>query len=535
MRAVAKVSPSGRRLREPQMISSLQFKPLNRRSVWLSAGCALLLAASLLALRLARGAGEQPPSAEGSSLTANVASGESESLNSQDGGGGRIRTDRKVYPEPPLPRLPRAGGKFNDPVFGTLVMRATDEEECPAPGCGTYYSHWTTFNADNTYLLIRRGESGNALVKPFDPVSFSVGKGHQPAGIYVPGVGQTSVNFESAMWHPTDPQLIYCFSMSYDNGMRLYAYNVVTRKYTLVKDFSSLGGPRDFLHQMSMSSDGDVFAWSQQREGAGGDPIAYLVWRKSTGKVLYHTPTPNRQVNEVRLDKSGQYLTIAHNDLDPTKPNRLKGGFLNLATGKMDVTRWNPEDSPAGHGDVGTGISVGADHWASGLNKRRLDRVHEQRLIFRFQDEKGAVDWTEDFHGSLLADDESWITIGTYDDPAITLPDTSVFENEILQIALDGSGRLRRLLHTRTGIDNKSTLTGYSAMPKPTISRDGRFIAYTSNWEKSGRYDLFIARIEPAPHLPGAFTMAGSPASAPDGPPSRAVRPRRVNRRFAGN
>jgi hypothetical protein len=378
-------------------------------------------------------------------------------------------------------------------------MRATDETDCPAPGCGTYYSHWPTFNSNNTYLLLRRGEMGDAFVKTFDPVNFSIGKGHQPAGIYVPGVGHASVNFESAIWHPTDPHLIYCFSRYYDNGMRLYTYNVVTRKYTLVKDLTSLGGSKDYLHQMSMSADGDVFAWSQMREGAGGHPVSYIVWRKSTNKVLYHTPTPNQEVNEVRLDKSGKFLTIAHNDIEPLRPDRLKGGFLNLVTGKMDVTRWNPKDSPAGHGDVGTGISAGFDRWAGGINKRRLDRVHEPQLVFRFQDEKGVTDWTQDFHGSLLADDESWMTIGTYDDPAITgLPDTGVYEDEIIQISLDGSGRLRRLLHTRSAIDNQTSVTGYLAVPKPTISKDGRFIAYTSNWEKSGRYDLFIARIEPA-------------------------------------
>ena len=48
-----------------------------------------------------------------------------------------IKTDRAVYAEPLLPIVPSAGDKFNDPVFGTEIMRATDESDCPAPGCGT--------------------------------------------------------------------------------------------------------------------------------------------------------------------------------------------------------------------------------------------------------------------------------------------------------------------------------------------------------------------------------------------------------------
>jgi len=68
-----------------------------------------------------------------------------------------------------------------------------------------------------------------------------------------------------------------------------------------------------------------------------------------------------------------------------------------------------------------------------------------------------------------------------------------------MQIAMDGSQRIRRLFHHRSIVNEQSPGTdGYWAEPKVTISRDGRYIAFTSNWGNSGRYDLFIARIEPA-------------------------------------
>ncbi|HKQ99577.1 MAG TPA: IPT/TIG domain-containing protein [Pyrinomonadaceae bacterium] len=439
-----------------------------------------------------------------------------------------FKTDRAVYVEPPLPVLPAAGGKFKDPTFGTEIMRATDSVDCPAPGCGTYYSHWPTFNRDNTYLLIRKSDSGAAIIKSFDPVNFTLGQGHQPGGVYVPGVGTVSINFESAIWHPTDPHLIYCFPTYYDGGMKLYTYNVVTKQYTLVKDFASLGGPYEYLHQMSMSADGDVFAWSQMQAGArSGDPIAYIVWRKSTDTVLYHVTAPPNQINEVRLDKSGKYLTIPYN---AAQPDGRKYAVLTIATGAMDYGYWNATDSPTGHGDHGSGMSAGWDNWACGINKRDLGSIHSHQVVFRFQDANGVTDWTNDFHGSMLADDESWITIGTYDDPSITLPETGVFEDEIMQVNLDGSGQFRRIAHTRSAIDNRTDTTGYWAMPKPTVSRDGRFIAFTSNWEKSGRYDLFIIKIDPPNAAPGqtpsspglvstaqttALTLAGSSAATP--------------------
>ena len=124
------------------------------------------------------------------------------------------------------------------------------------------------------------------------------------------------------------------------------------------------------------------------------------------------------------------------------------------------------------------------------------------------------------------------MTLATFTDMGAIgdLKHFGIFEDELFQAALDGSGRVRRLLHTRSKIDNKTETSGYWAMPKPTVSRDGRFIAYTSNWEASGRYDLFIARVEPAPAL---SKPAPDSKPVPDSKPAPArpqvSRPRRVD------
>jgi hypothetical protein len=301
--------------------------------------------------------------------------------------------------------------------------------------------------------------------------------------------------------------------------MKLYAYDVVARRFTLLKDFTRLSGGRDWLAQMSVGGADDVFAFSQRRSGSDSPPF-YLVWRRSTDEVLRHEATRG-QVDEVRLDKSGQFLSIGMST--PIVAGSVRARYLRLATGAEQTSRFTPEDSPPGHGDLGTGIMAGFDRWAGGINVRPLADVKRWKTVFRFTNEAGKVDWTQDFHGSLLADDEGWLTVGTYDDPAITtLPDYGIFEDEILQIALDGSGRVRRICHTRSRIDNRSNTSGYWAMPKPTVSKDGRFIAFTSNWEGSGRYDLFIAQVEPAPRT----------STAP-GPSGGTSRPRRASAKRA--
>src|SRR5205085_6417087 len=67
------------------------------------------------------------------------------------------QTSSAVFPEPALPALPAAGGKFRDPVFGTEIMRVTDERD--GMQNGTFYPHWPTFNADSTRLLVRRRDT----------------------------------------------------------------------------------------------------------------------------------------------------------------------------------------------------------------------------------------------------------------------------------------------------------------------------------------------------------------------------------------
>jgi len=88
-------------------------------------------------------------------------------------------------------------------------------------------------------------------------------------------------------------------------------------------------------------------------------------------------------------------------------------------------------------------------------------------------------------HYSMLADDEGWATISRFSTSGSGV--TAAFENEIFQIATDGSGNVRRFVHHR------STGRDYRAAPRANIGRDGRFIAFCSNWgTPNGRRDVYI-------------------------------------------
>ena len=418
-----------------------------------------------------------------------------------------IKTDRAVYSEPTLPTLPSAGGKFTDPVFGTQIMRATDAVDCPAPGCGTYYNQWPTFNSDNTRILIRKGISGDVIIKAFDPVNFTLGAILRTSPTLAGGV---TLEWQGATWSRTDPDLIYVhvnyYNASYPStGMKLYTYRPSTNVFTLLKDFAPelAPGQPDYLFEMHVDAHDEIFTLMHNRVGDAGNPIYFIVWKKSTNTVLQHIPNtlatfgPKETANAAAPDKSGRWIIFPFNLTQAVQIGDLRIRILDLQTNTWQTVYWTGADDSPSHGDAGTSFMIGHGNFSGAANSRPLTDVHSRTLLFDYKNANGTTDWSNDQHMSLYADDETWAMMSLYDNPAETIGETGVFENEIMQFSTMDPLKFRRLLHHRSDVKNTTETNGYWAIPKATISRDGRFIAYTSNWEDSGRYDLFIAKIEP--------------------------------------
>lgn len=375
--------------------------------------------------------------------------------------------DRRVYRRPAPPRLPRAGGKFRDPTFGTEIMRVTDEADGPANG--TFYAYWPTFNATNTRLLVRRARTGDAIYD-FDPVGFTLGR----RAVVPPLPDRSALVLEGAIWSTTDPDILYAAGWK---GPRLWAFNATSQNYRLVKDFSRLPGfsAGDFLWQMSMSADGDVFGFTQKN--AQYQPIGYVVWRRSTDEILAHVKS--RSEDEVRIDKSGRYLTIPLKQADAQgRDFFVRDLRTRVITG---LTAGAPDHSP-GHGDVGTGTLVAWDNDGNRLLLRELSNPKQWRSILEL-----GKNWNN-LHLSMLADDERWALVSFYSWQRDY--GAGLFNDEILLVSTDGSGRVRRIAH------HQSLAKEYGEIPRANISKDGKFVAFSSNWGGRKQVDLFIVRIE---------------------------------------
>ncbi len=379
-----------------------------------------------------------------------------------------VITDHNVYPEPPAPALPRAGGTFVDPAFGTTIMRVTDEND--GTSNHNYYSYWPTFNLDSTRFFIL--SDGSPRLYRLDTTNFQIVSKGPLFDQQLPGGGYMST--EDAEWSGTNANVLYGY-----NGLKLWAYDVSARTYSLVKDFTGEIAP-GYLGQMSRSTDDNVFAFSKKDNGYS--VTGYLVWQRDQNRILRNVSLGN--FDEVQVDKSGRYLVVKA---------EFGGGVdfqvVDLPSGSVqNLTDPAPDYSP-GHSDNGRQIVVGHDNWNNQYTVRSLASPHQFQKVISFGN-----DWSQANHLSMLADNENWCVISNF--TAGSGP-VGPFRQEIFQASTDGSQNVRRLAHHR------SVFRDYWDTPRADISRDGKFIAFTSNWGSASRRDVFIIKVPQGGGSPG--------------------------------
>jgi hypothetical protein len=397
-------------------------------------------------------------------------------------GGGSVKTDYGVYSEPAPPALPAAGGTFVDPTFGSTIMRVTDQND--GAFNGTNYSYWPNFNRNSTRLYIIAG--GSPTLYTFDPVNFRISN---KRALYInrPPVG-ASPNAEDSTWSGLDPDVMYGH-----DGLRIWAYNVVSNSYTLVKDLAGQL-PAGYVWQMSKSTDDNVFAFTVKN--TAGTTTGYCAWRRNTDSLLY--TTTSSELDEVQVDKSGQWLVVKTGSAGA---GQVRVKIVNIQTRAVENLVDGTPDYAPGHSDNGNGFVLGGDNWINRFTYRRLSSPHTLFSCIDFGN-----DWSVGSHVSMAQDDDAWMLMSTF--VANTLPSTRVFRNELFLFATDGSKQVRRFAHTH------SVYREYWDTPRATISRDGRFAVFTSNWGSTSRRDVFVVRIPgtgsapPPPPPPAGDTTA---------------------------
>lgn len=375
-------------------------------------------------------------------------------------------SDPDLVLPPPALALQPAGRRFTDPVFGTTIRRVSNLSD--SGGFETQiYSQLQAFSADGAYLLTT-GSPGYQVRRMSD---FGVVSGLNLDDINVP------------RWHPTQAHVLIHFDTNGDNDLTLQFTNVATGTTTNV---ATLPGYTVILGNQSfdeVSRDGRWVA-GMARRSSDGEPVvfAYDMISRTFGAQmplpdLYdgNPCNPDPEWGQVWPDwiapsPLGNYLVIQWAG-DGTQACRGMETY-NIRTGAF-VGR--PYDSHQ-HGDLGVSLGGGEFFMTYEMDHPSGNMAIGYHWLPGPATGSGAPNYAlvMGWHGAHISCQGPPGSCLITSSENVYEPAWQALESELFLLNLDGT--VQRLAHHR------STECGYWVQPRGTISMDGRYVAFASDW-----------------------------------------------------
>lgn len=398
------------------------------------------------------------------------------------------RTDRKVepYPKSPLP-LGGAGTIVVDPNFGSRILRVTDEKAGPVGKGGAFKTpssaEQNSWNKDSTAFYVVAAGGQNVLYH-FDPNEMRARQG-EPLKLNWKGEPQFSY---------TDPNVLYGINGEENSFQQ---YDISTHRVRTVEKFSdclklSAG---DSGRDITVSADDTRLSASL---GSGQDEYRFIyIYDRKQGCRWYNTQTgevggqwgpkgtisiPDRAVlHNSRMSKSGKFVYMTRGSGPGIGKNYL---VWEVDTTNVQVC---PKQCHAHHA-LGYSHIIGPSGQSHPLDLTSVPLNHldqSSHLVPGLEPIRGVEFWY-DKHlswNNTNADDSAPVCLSTYntknpDIPGAPLNTAGPWENEILCVSTDGKGTVWRFAHTYSTAQN-----GFWSSPRGNISQDGRFFAFTSDWQ----------------------------------------------------
>jgi len=436
-------------------------------------------------------------------------------------------TDRVTREKPPLPQLGAAGFTFRDPSFGSRLMRVTDARTRPGVVNRSFRvpsnAHLAAWSADSKKFYVL-SDDGASIPYTFDPSTMTASR-LQP--VSTDNGGMTMQFYGEPQFSVGNPSVMYGV-LSGGNNHTIGKYDFITNTYATVVDLETFVGGLAGTYIGGLLTGGPTaeklvtfFGGPQQ------DAHFYVMWspvanaaarklintRNSTVNGAATTTTLNFNIHSVSIDKSGRYVLIY-----PTTPD------LGAPRYAAHVYVWDTQTDAivpmttnnGGHDAVWYGYSVNHDCCTSST----WDGMQFQ---FRYLANPGA---TADLISPVLTPKEIYIddhTTWNNARPDALVPVISstyrygtntaawrAWDDEIIGIDTTGGigGVVYRFAHHRSdsGSDADPTTPYFWYEPIANVSPDGRWVLFTSNWEKTlgrdsaegtARQDVFLVRLTP--------------------------------------
>lgn len=381
-------------------------------------------------------------------------------------------TDPTATPTPASLPLQPVGKRFVDPVFNTTLRRVSNRSE--SGGFETHiYSQLQAFSTDNAYVLL----------------TTSVGYVVRRVKDFTKVTGFNTLPWNCPRWHPTRPHVIVHYDSNEDTTVRVQYTNVDTGKTTTVftfpsqylyirvnQSFDELSRDGRWMSGMVTNSNGRsvIFALDLQEKRLGAVlPLSELYSSHGEPDPVYGEIDPDW----IGVSPLGNYLMIQwERDNDVENPVGCSGlESWNISTGEFV----GYASAYHQHGDLGllangeTEVFVGYDvyHPSGNLaigyhvlpgNTGSVSPTNYM-LVYSYGAGAGHISCQGPPGTSLVSFGSTDLSDGS--DP---------FEGEIAILRFNGS--VRRLVHFR------SSVCGYWVQPRASMSADGRYAIFASDW-----------------------------------------------------
>ncbi len=429
-------------------------------------------------------------------------------------------TDLVPRPEPPLPALGPAGTKIIDPTFKTTILRVTDPNTNPEAIGGGFLTPAGSFevnwNADTTMFWVWT-VGGFMMPFRFDAANFTatpVRDLRDPSRILtLPYTGTFSFH---------RPNIMYATS-----GRTVLEYDFNTQTSTTVFDANAAVPSASGAAYTPSASDDDskiCLAFGGQQDT---HPYVSVLDRNTghyqvldTVNSLLNGQPANKTlafgIHSAYIDRTGRFVIMAKGQ--GKVPGQSEWTVWDVQAGRV----YDIEAEWSGHDAAGFGVRVnqsgfyGGDpafyeeqEWATrGLGE---SQINNYQYLIPWQDLPTPHQYIYSGHHSWnnARPDALVPVVGSIvrDSTQTSLP-WRIYDNEIIAIATDGSGKVYRFAHHRSVWDRSD----FWDDPHGNISQDGRWYVFTSNWGRTvgaGRHDIFIVQ------LPVAADSGTQPPPAP--------------------
>jgi hypothetical protein len=382
----------------------------------------------------------------------------------QAGGG---LTDPTLILQPASLPLPPVGVPFIDPVFGTTLRRVSDTSQ--QGGFETQiYNQLQAFSADNGFLLLTGSEG--YVVRRVDNLA--------------PLEGLDTSSWNAPRWHPLQEHVIVHFDSNDDTTVRLQLTDLDSLQTTT---FFTFPDRYDYVRVSQsfdeLSHDGRWLAGMLTRDDG---TVVLFSLDLQNGRLGAELPLPDFYAGEcdpdpewgelepdwVGVSPLGNYLMVQW-----VRDNTIPCSGLESRDIQSGAFRGRVQTS-TNHGDLGldadglteifmtTEFSPPADNNRLAIVARHLPGTETASPPVWLR----VVDWSNEDHISMQGPPGvGLVSWGR-------LSDTNDFPFEVELFLQYTDGSVLRLVHHR------SSTCGYWVQPRASLSRDGRYVVFASDW-----------------------------------------------------